>query len=68
MKLPALFNREKSTAARRERQAEVERLLTDGLRTLSGLFNVLADRLEKQRLERDGYEKPGSFLKRDDKR
>lgn len=62
------LRRETSTIAQRERQDRVERLLTDGLRTLSQLLGMLADRVEKQRLERAGYEGTGTFLRRDEKR
>lgn len=62
------LRRESSTVAQRERQDRVERLLTDGLRTLSQLLGMLADRVEKQRLERAGYEGTGTYLRRDEKR
>jgi hypothetical protein len=61
-----LFRKENSSAARRERQEQLERLLTDGLRTLSGMLKSAADNLEKQRLERSGYERQDKFLKRHD--
>jgi hypothetical protein len=65
--LLSLFKRsENSTAAKRERQSERERMLTEGLRTLSKLAMELADRLEKQRLAREGYEPQDQYLKRTD--
>ena len=64
MRFPVLFKREKSAAAKRERQAEVERAVTQGLRTLSGLLLKVANQLEAQRLARDGYEKQERFLER----
>ena len=69
MRFPLLkyLRRENSTAARRERQQQIERLFTEGLRTLSTLLKTAADRLEKQRLERSGYETQDKFLKRHDR-
>lgn len=66
MRLPQLFNREKSSAARRERQDELDRVLTEGLRVLSKLFGTMADKVERQRLERKGFESQGAFLERHD--
>ena len=68
MRFPLLrfLSKENSSAARRERQEQLERLLTEGLRTLSGLLKSAADNLERQRLERSGYEKQDKFLKRHD--
>ena len=62
-----LLQRENSSAARRERQEQLERLFTDGLRTVSTLLKKAADNLERQRLERSGYEAQDKFLKRDDR-
>lgn len=64
--LLSLFQRENSTAAKRERQSERERVLTEGLRMLSRLAMQLADKLEKQRLAREGYEPQDQYLKRHD--
>ena len=61
-----LLRRENSSAARRERQDQLERLLTEGLRTLSGMLKGAADNLERQRLERSGHEPQDKFLKRHD--
>jgi hypothetical protein len=69
MRFP-LFNflrRENSSAARREREQQIERMFTQGLRTLADLLKQAADRLERQRLERSGYEDQGKFLKRHDR-
>ena len=68
MKFPLLkfLRKENSSAARRERQEQLERLLTEGLRTLSGMLKSAADNLERQRLERSGYESQDKFLKRHD--
>ena len=62
-----LLRRENSSAARRERQEQIERLFTEGLRTLSTLLKTAADSLEKQRLERSGYGPQDKFLKRHDR-
>jgi uncharacterized protein (DUF1778 family) len=67
MRLPQLFRRENSSAAQRERQAQVERALTDGLRRLSQVLQQAADLIEKQRLGREGYETKKDFLQRLDK-
>lgn len=64
MRFPLFFNRERSDAARRERQDQLERKLTDGLRLLSGVLQKLADNLEAQRLHRSGYEPQERFLER----
>jgi hypothetical protein len=65
MRFPLFFRREKSEAARRERQQELERRLTQGLRTISTMLTRLADNLEAQRLHREGYEEQERFLERD---
>lgn len=64
MRFPLFFRREQSDAARRERQAQLERRLTEGLRLLSGMLQKLADNLEAQRLHRSGYEAQERFLER----
>jgi hypothetical protein len=64
MKFPLFFRREQSDAAKRERQDQLERRLTQGLRTMSGLLQKLADNLEAQRLHRSGHEEQGRFLER----
>lgn len=65
--LLAFLRKENSTAARRERHDQLERLFTEGLRTLSTLLKSAADNLERQRLERSGYERQDKFLKRHDR-
>ena len=67
MRLPQLFRRENSSAARQERQARLERALTEGLRRLSHVLEQAADLIEKQRLSRSGYETKKDFLQRLDK-
>ncbi|MEW6430824.1 MAG: hypothetical protein AB1730_04890 [Myxococcota bacterium] len=67
MRLPLLFRRENSSAARRERQAQLERAVTEGLRRLSDLLKTVADQIEARRLERRGYEQQDRFLERTDK-
>ena len=63
-----LLTRENSTAAKRERQDQLERMFTESLRALSTLLKSAADSLERKRLERSGYEPQDKFLKRQDKR
>lgn len=67
MRLPLLFRRENSSAARRERQAKLERALTEGLRRLSDVLKSTADLIEARRLERRGYEQQERFLERTEK-
>ena len=62
----ALFKRESSDAARRERVEELERAVTQSLRTLAGAFTQLANAIEQRRLSRAGYEKQERFLERTD--
>lgn len=61
-----LFRRENTSAAARERQDQLERLLSQGLRTLSALLKTAADQVEAKRLERSGYERQEKFLERHD--
>jgi hypothetical protein len=69
MRLPLLFRRENSTAAKVERQERLERAVTEGLRRLSAALKEAADLIEKQRLARKGYETKRDFLQHsDDKR
>jgi hypothetical protein len=60
------LRRENSSAARREREDQLARALTQGLRTLSTLLTGLADRVEKERLERSGYHPQERYLERTD--
>lgn len=62
------LKRENSSAARREREDQIAKAVTDGLRTLSTMLKALADRVEKQRLDRSGYHPQERFLKRTDDR
>ena len=66
MWLTSLFKRESSEAARRERMEEVERSVTQSLRTLATAFTSLANMIEQRRLSRAGYEKQERFLERTD--
>jgi len=60
------LRRENSSAARREREDAIAKAVTEGLRTLSTLLKSLADRVEKERLDRSGYHPQERFLKRRD--
>lgn len=66
MRLPLLFRRENSAAAKAERQARLERAVTEGLRRLASVLEQAASLVEKQRLEREGYEQKKTFLERTD--
>lgn len=68
MRLPLLFRRENSATARAERQARLERAVTDGLRKLAGVLKEAADLIEKQRLSRQGYETKKDYLQRTDQK
>jgi hypothetical protein len=68
MRLPLLFRRENSATARAERQARLERAVTDGLRRLAGVLKEAADLIEKQRLARQGYETKKDYLQRTDEK
>lgn len=61
-----LLRRENSSAARRERQDQIERMFTESLRVLSTMLKSAADNLERKRLDRAGYEPQDKFLKRQD--
>ncbi|GMU61646.1 MAG: hypothetical protein AMXMBFR34_34090 [Myxococcaceae bacterium] len=67
MRLPLLFRRENSSAARREREEQLEKALTQGMRKLADLLKQAADQLEARRLEKRGYEPQERFLERADK-
>lgn len=67
MRLPLLFRRENSDAARREREDAMERLVTEGLRTLADLLKKLADQVEQRRLSRSGYRPAERFLERSER-
>jgi hypothetical protein len=66
MRLPLLFRRENSAAAKAERQARLERAVTEGLRKLADVLKEAADLIEKQRLSRQGYETKRDYLERSD--
>jgi hypothetical protein len=58
--------KESSDAARRERLDEIERGVTQSLRSLATAFTQLANAIEQRRLSRAGYEKQERFLQRTD--
>ncbi len=64
MRFPFPFRRENSSAARLEREEQLQKALSEGLRTLGVMFSRAADFIEKKRLERQGYDKQGRFLER----
>jgi uncharacterized protein (DUF1778 family) len=68
MRLPLLFRRENSTRALLERQARLERAVTDGLRRLAAVLKEAADLIERQRLSRQGYETKKDYLQRVDRK
>ena len=68
MRLPLLFRRENSATARAERQARLERAVTDGLRRFADVLKQAADVIEKQRLARQGYETKKDYLQRTDEK
>ena len=66
MRLPFFSKRETTDAAKRERVEELERAVTQSLRSLAGAFTHLANLIEQRRLSRAGYEKQERFLERTD--
>lgn len=68
MKFPMIFRRESSKAAVRARQEQAEKVLAEALRTLGQVFSKLADVVEAQRLQRQGYAEQERFLERLDSR
>ncbi len=67
MKFPLLFRREKSKQAQLEAQEQMEKLLTESMRTLGQLLTRAADLIESQRLSRSGYAEQERFLERLDR-
>jgi len=59
-----LFRRENSSAARREREEQIEKALAKSFRFVADLFKKSADRIEAQRLERNGFKDQEKFLER----
>jgi hypothetical protein len=66
MKLPDLLRREKRSAI--DRQDRMEKALARSFRALSRLCSRMADFIETQRLQRQGYKPQGEWLERLDKR
>lgn len=64
MRLRLPFQKENSSVAKREREEQLQKAVSEGLRSLSQLFQRAADFIEKTRLERQGYDKQGVFLER----
>lgn len=65
----SLFRKSPTTlAAKQNAQAQLEKLLAESLRTLGQLFTRLADVMEAERLERQGFGEQGRFLERLDQK
>ncbi|WP_224366092.1 hypothetical protein [Hyalangium versicolor] len=64
MKVPLLFRRDRSILKRPDAQDQMEKLLADSLRTLGQVCAKVADLIEAQRLERQGYSQQNDFLRR----
>jgi hypothetical protein len=66
MKLPDLLGGEKSSgrSARLAAQDRAERLLAESFRLLSQFCSKVADLIETQRLQRQGYQPQGKWLER----
>jgi hypothetical protein len=62
------LRRENSSAARREREDAIAKAVSEGLRTLSVLLKTLADKVEKERLDRNGYHPQERYLERSDRK
>lgn len=67
MKLPLLFRRDKSILKGADAQDQVEKVLAESLRTLGQVCAKVADLIEAQRLQRQGYSQQNDFLRRLDR-
>jgi hypothetical protein len=61
-----LFWKKPSVLAKNDRKAELERLLAQSFRTMGQLMSRMADLLDHDRLERQGYGEQERFLERVD--
>ena len=69
MKFPVFPWREKDRSlAQKAAQDQAEKLLVESFRTLSQMCGKLADFIETQRLQREGYDQQGKFLERLDEK
>ncbi len=59
-----LFRTETSRAAQRERREQLEKGVVEAFRVISKLFDRAAGLIERQRLERNGYQQQEQFLER----
>ncbi|RKH50226.1 hypothetical protein [Corallococcus llansteffanensis] len=67
MKLPQLFRRDRPTIPSANAQDHAERVIAESLRVLGQVCTKVADAIEAQRLERNGYAH-NSYLRRMDER
>ncbi|XXF79418.1 hypothetical protein P2318_06610 [Myxococcaceae bacterium GXIMD 01537] len=65
MKLPLLFRRDR-TLAKADAQDHAEKVLAESLRMLGQVCSKVADLIEAQRLERQGFSQQNHFLRRTD--
>ena len=65
MKLPDLLRREKRSSL--QAQDRAEKMLAESFRLLSRLCTKMAEFIETQRLQRQGYKPQGEWLQRVDK-
>lgn len=66
MKVPLLFRRDRSILKRPDAQDQLEKVIADSLRTLGQVCSKVADMIEAQRLERQGYSHQNDTLRRVD--
>jgi hypothetical protein len=64
MKLPDLFNRNRTSIVHPDAQDRAERILAESFRLLGQLCGKVADLIETQRLSRAGYEDPQRYVER----
>ncbi len=64
MKLPLLFRRPRTILKRPDAQDQMEKVLAESLRTLGQVCAKVADLIEAQRLQRQGYTQQQDFLRR----
>ncbi len=65
MKLPLLFRRDR-TLSKADAQDQAEKLLAESLRMLGQACSKVAELIEAQRLQRQGYSEQNHFLRRMD--
>lgn len=66
MRLPALFQKDRSVQAVKDAQDRTDKILVETFRLLGQVCGKMADLIEAQRLSRNGFEKQERYLERID--